>query len=93
MGNPYPVLDYDLSSQQPTDEDFVIPIWTGDDQAIQEMLKEISEKTDEQLLGIWKALRNYDPRNYKDRHGKIGMDTWADAIQMELSRRHLPIAY
>lgn len=85
-------MDYSLVGLQEPDEAHPIEIWTGDPEAIDKMLKRISEFDDQRLLATWDTLIDYDPRNYYDKHGKIGMDTWADAIQSELSKRGLPIA-
>lgn len=85
-------MTYSLAQLQEPDEAHPIEIWTGDPEAIDKMLNRISEFYDQRLVATWNALIDYDPRDYYDKNGKIGMDTWADAIQTELSKRGLPIA-
>ncbi len=72
-----------------TDENQVIPFWTGDDDAINKMLEKVTNMSDTDLQLTWKGLIDYDPRNYWNKVAKIGMDTWADAVRMGLETRGL----
>jgi hypothetical protein len=78
---------------QPTDEVDPIPMGYGSEEAWKCMWAKIEAMSDEELLKTWDLLDDYNPRNYYDKSGKIGMDSWADSIQVELSRRHLPVKY
>jgi hypothetical protein len=72
---------------QPTDEEFVIPFWSGDPEAIDRMWEKARSLSTQELLITWRALKSYDPRNYYDKAGKIGMDDWCYVVTSILDER------
>lgn len=88
--NPLPMTPPIPVNYEP-DEPIRIPIWTGDEKALERMWEKARGMSDQDLLTTWKCLVDYDPRNYWDKQGRIGMDTWADCVQAVLCQRGLPI--
>lgn len=44
---------------------------------------------EDELLKTWRALKQYDPKELYDRETGITMETWAETIYSEVSRRSL----
>jgi hypothetical protein len=44
---------------------------------------------EDELLKIWKSLKQYDPKEIYDHETGVTMETWAETIYAEVSRRSL----
>ncbi len=54
-----------------------------------EVVLKVQGMGEDELLRTWKALKQYDPKELYDRETGVTMETWAETIYSEVSRRGL----
>jgi len=56
---------------------------------MQRAIDKAAAMTDVEIMMVWRALRNYDPR--EEYSEGVSMDDWANIIYGERSKRGLPL--
>lgn len=54
-----------------------------------EVVLKVQGMGEDELLKTWKSLKQYDPKELYDRETGVTMETWAETIYAEVSRRSL----